>query len=390
MNVAIFTDHSFGESNGITTSLTAALDCAPSSMRLRVYTVASQTIETGDYVALPGALIPRSRVGRFDVYLPRVSAYIERARADRIDVVHLTTAGPMGLAGLLTAWRLRLPLIGSFHSDLASPNPMRTGTTVAGLLRRVYLRGLYSQCTRVLVQSEATRRLLVDAGTAPAAIGVWRTGVDTAMFSPGKRSSELRKLWSVSDSRPALLYAGGISLELDVNILSKIQARLFELGIQHRFVIAGSGPTYQALRRHMPDAVFTRSLSGREAPDVFASADVFVSPSCSDTAANFVLKAQASGLPVVVSEPGGPRENMIDGTTGLVVAGTDATRWADTVARVLRGPREAMSAAACEFARGRSWEHALEPLYRSYREVAWPYDADSIGIDQLVLPVRRR
>jgi glycosyltransferase involved in cell wall biosynthesis len=389
MNVAIFTDHSFGEANGITASLTAALDCAPSSMRLRMYTVASQTIETGDYVALPSVLLPRSRVGRFAVYMPRFSSYIERARAERIDVVHLTTPGPMGLAGVLTAWRLRLPLIGSFHADLASPNPMRTGTTIAGLLRRLCVRWLYSQCARVLVQSEATRRLLVDAGAAPAVIGVWRTGVDTAMFSPDKRSSELRKLWSVSDSRPALLYAG-VSLEHDVHILSRIQARLFELGIQHRFIIAGSGPMYQALRSHMPDAVFTRSLSGREAPEVFASADVFVSPSCSDTAANIVLKAQACGLPVVVSEMGGPRENMKDGTTGLVVAGTDATRWADTVARVLRGPRAAMSAAACEFARGRSWEQALQPLYRSYRDVAWPYDVDSIGVDHLVLPVRRR
>src|SRR5918993_906509 len=132
-NVAIFTDHAFEEVSGITTSLTAVLDCAPSNMRLRVYTVATQTIETSDYVALPAVLVPRSRVGPFDVYLPRVRAYIEHAREDRIDVVHLTTPGPMGLAGILTAWRLRLPLIGSFHADLASPIRTRTGTLVSGL-----------------------------------------------------------------------------------------------------------------------------------------------------------------------------------------------------------------------------------------------------------------
>jgi glycosyltransferase involved in cell wall biosynthesis len=382
MNVAIFTDHPFGEANGIRTSLTAAVDCAPSSVRLRVYSVATETIETGDYIALPGVLIPRSRVGPFDVYLPRFNAYIERARADRIDVVHLTTPGPMGLAGVLTAWRLALPVIGSFHSDLASPIPMRT--------RRLYIRWLNSQCDRVLAQSEATRRLLVDAGTAPAVIEVWRTGVDTSTFSPDKKSSELRKLWSVSESRPALLYAGGASLKDDVHMLPRIQARLFELGIHHRFIIAGPGPMHEALRNHMPDAVFARSLSGAEAAEVFASADALVSPGCSDPAADIVLKAQACGLPVVVSEMGGPRENMIDGTTGLVVAGTDATRWADTVARVLRGPRAVMSAAACEFARGRSWERALEPLYRSYLEVACPYDGDSIGIDPIAFPVRRR
>src|SRR5687767_5953174 len=109
MNVAIFTDDSFEQANGVTTSLTAVLACAPSRMCLRVYTVTPQTIKTGDYVASPGVLIPRSRVGPFDVYLPRFNAYIDRARDDRIDVVHLTTPGPMGLAGVLTAWRLGLP-----------------------------------------------------------------------------------------------------------------------------------------------------------------------------------------------------------------------------------------------------------------------------------------
>jgi glycosyltransferase involved in cell wall biosynthesis len=385
MKVAIFTDHHFGKVNGVTTTLTAALDCAPSSVHLRVYTAAAQTLETGDYVALRGVAIPSPRFGSTDMFVPCLGAYVERARADRIDVVHLTTPGPMGLAAILTAWRLRLPLIGSFHSDLGAPASIRSGAAAGGALMRLYVRWVYGKCARVLVQSEATRCLLVHAGTAPEAIGVWRPGVDTSMFSPEKRSSERRRLWRASDSRLALLHAGRVS-EDDVHLLPMIQARLCELGIPHRFIIVGQGPMHEDLRRHMPDAVFTGALSREEAGEIFASADVFVLPSRSDTAANLALEAQACGLPVVVSDAGGPRENMIDGTTGLVVAGNDARRWADTVARVLRGPRALMSAAACEFASGRNWEQALEPLYRAYREVAWPDGRDSIGIDHRVLP----
>jgi glycosyltransferase involved in cell wall biosynthesis len=96
---------------------------------------------------------------------------------------------------------------------------------------------------------------------------------------------------------------------------------------------------------------------------------LLVFPSRTDTAGNVVLEAQACGLPVVVSEAGGPRENMVAGVTGLVCEGSDPNRWASTVASLLRDGdgRRAMATASRQYALTRRWERALEPLFDTYR-----------------------
>ena len=103
-----------------------------------------------------------------------------------------------------------------------------------------------------------------------------------------------------------------------------------------------------------------------------ASADLFVFPSRTDTLGNVVLEAQASGLPVLVSDEGGPRENMINGETGFVCAGRDHSKMMLHLHRLARDPvrRHRMSIAAREYALRRSWSNALAPLYDTYREVA--------------------
>ena len=119
----------------------------------------------------------------------------------------------------------------------------------------------------------------------------------------------------------------------------------------------------------MPDAVFTGSLSRQAVAEVFASADAFVFPSRTDTAGNVVLEAQASGLPVVVTDAGGPCESMVDGSTGIVCQTTDPDAWAEAITRMMSPEsRTACSSAARAYALERQWPHALEPLYRAYRD----------------------
>jgi glycosyltransferase involved in cell wall biosynthesis len=125
-----------------------------------------------------------------------------------------------------------------------------------------------------------------------------------------------------------------------------------------------------SLREALPDAVFTGVLSREAVAQAFASADLFVFPSRTDTAGNVVLESQASGLPVVVAGEGGPRENMLSGRTGAICYSDDADEWAVAIAGLLRrGDLQTMRAAARQYALTRRWERALEPLYRSYRDV---------------------
>ena len=192
-----------------------------------------------------------------------------------------------------------------------------------------------------------------------------------ALFSPAKRSQALRDSWHVSSRRPALLYVGRISKEKQLLTLPAVQDRLHALGVEHRFVIAGGGPLLPDLQARMPDAVFTGPLSRDAVAQVFASADVFVFPSRTDTAGNVVLEAQASGLPVVISGTGGPRENMMAGRTGTVCHSTDPDEWASAIAGILRdqGRQAEMRVAARQYAMTRTWEAAMQPLYRTYQDV---------------------
>jgi len=372
VNVAIFTDNDFEKVNGVTTTLRAALDHAPAGVNLRVYTASSYSVETDDYVAFASVGMPIPFYGEMRMYVPRLRTFLRRARADRIDVVHLTTPGPIGLSALWVASKLQAPLVGSFHTDLAAYTALLSGSPRLGALMREYMRWPYGKCARVLVPSEHTRQLLIDAKGDARRIRVWSRGVDTTLFAPTKRSARLRQAWHVADRRPALLYVGRLSREKGLGLLPALHDRLHALRIEHRFIFAGDGPMREELQARMPDALFTGVLSRQGVAEAFASSDLFVFPSRTDTAGNVVLEAQASGVPVVVSEAGGPRENMQPDRSGMVCSGDDVAEWTERVADLIRRPsiRVEMGQAARAYALTRRWEVALEPLYQAYREVA--------------------
>lgn len=378
MRVAIFTDNDFDKVNGVTTTLEAVLRHAPPDLQPRVYTMSGLPVDSPDYLALPsfGMDIPFYR--GMKMYWPRFRSFVRHATTENVVLIHYTTPGPMGLAGQYTAWKLRLPMVGSFHTDLAAYTALLSGSARLGQLMAAYMRWPYGRCRRVLVPSEATRALLMGSGTAPERLVVWRRGVDTALFDPGRRRRDLRDQWRARD-RPVLLYVGRVSREKGLALLPELQASIYGRGISHRLVIVGDGPYRRELGRLCPDAVFTGTLGRQDVADAYASADLFVFPSTTDTAGNVVLEAQASGLPAVVADAGGPREQMVPGVTGLVTDGS-VRQLGEAVAVLARDTtvRRQMSAAARAFACTRRWSDALAPLYETWREVAREH-AFSIG-----------
>lgn len=372
MRVAIFTDNDFGKVNGVTTTLKAVLREQPADIHARVYTAADVGVDRDDYLALRsfGVGIPFYR--GMKMYLPRFAAFLDQARADRVDVVHYTTPGPVGLAAMYTTWRMGIPMMGSFHTQLAEYTELLSGSKRLGELMRQYQRWPYGKCARVLVPSEATRQLLIATKIKAERIRIWTRGVDTAKFSPAKRSDALRSNWRAKGDTLALLYVGRLSREKGLDAIPALARSLNEVGIAHRFIFAGDGPFRAGLKSACPNAVFMGEVPHDDVPALMASADLFVFPSRTDTLGNVVLEAQASGLPVLVSDEGGPRENMIHGETGFICPGQDTTEMMLNLHRLARDParRQRMSAAARDYALGRSWSKALEPLYETYREVA--------------------
>jgi glycosyltransferase involved in cell wall biosynthesis len=371
MRVAVFTDNDFNKVNGVTTTLTALLDHAPADVRPRIYTAAGLGCDEPDYLALRSLSVPIPFYTEMQVYVPKWRQYLKRVRDDGVEIVHLTTPGPLGLTALWVAKETGLPLVGSFHTDLGSYASMLSGSSRLGGWMNDYMRWMYRRCCSVLVPSAATCAALAGQGLPWERLVIWSRGVDTTLFDPARRSSALRAAWRSDDDHPVIVYVGRVSREKSVDLLPPMLGRLRALGLACRLVVVGDGPYRRQLSDTCPEAIFTGTLGRTAVAEAFASADLFVFPSRTDTAGNVVLEAQASGLPVVVSDAGGPQENMVPGVTGLVCEGSDPLRWANAVATLLRDSeqRRAMCVAAREYALTRRWDRALEPLFDTYRRV---------------------
>lgn len=372
MKVAVFTDNDFDKINGVTTTLNAVIRYAPPDITPRIYTASGLACDHPTYLAYASIGVGIPFYSEMKMYVPHYKRYLRRVVDDGIDVIHLTTPGPLGLVALWVATQTARPLIGSFHTDLGTYTQLLSGSRFLGAFMRDYMRWMYGRCARVLVPSEATRRLMQASKTRADRLYVWSRGVDTTLFNPDKRSEQLRTEWRVSAQRPAILYVGRLSKEKGLAILPLLQQALRARGINHQLVIAGEGPMQRELADECHDAIFTGPLGREHVAKVFASSDLFVFPSETDTAGNVVLEAQASGLPVIVSDRGGPQENLRIGLSGTVCSGRDPHRWADAVAPSCTSDaiRRLSSLAARDYALSRRWDTALAPLYASYRELA--------------------
>jgi glycosyltransferase involved in cell wall biosynthesis len=291
--------------------------------------------------------------------LGRTREFVRRARADRIDLVHVATTGPLAAVALFVAWRLGLPMIGSFPPAVPE----------SGTVFETYLQALIHRSRRLLVTSMTMRDAFLRAGVNKSKIVAWRPGVDPAMFAPSLRSRALRERWGATDERPVVIYAGALSDDRGARRLLSMELALHRTRPMHQLIVAGDGPSRNEVQARCPNAIFLGAVPRSEMPEVLASADVFVCPNetCSTNLA--VLEAQASGLPVVVMEHGSARERVSKATAML--CRSHAEFIVETAALVRTDARRrTMGAAARDYASNQQWASGLTSVYAEYRSAA--------------------
>jgi len=236
--------------------------------------------------------------------------------------IHAATPGPMGLAALAVARILSVPIVATYHTALPQYVRKLTNDEALESLTWRYLIWYYNQMDKVYVPSNATRRELIEHGLSENKVCTYPRGVDIAKFSPLKYSLRFRAQHKIVD-KIAVLYVGRLSKEKDLDILCSAFKKLHSKNPHTVLVVVGDGPYREEMEKHLAGTavVFTGYLTGEDLSEAFASCDFLVFPSTTDTFGNVVLEAQASGLPVIVSNQGGPQENIIPGLTGLIFEG---------------------------------------------------------------------
>jgi len=266
------------------------------------------------------------------LHMPRMDDILHYISTMPIDVVHVSTPGPMGMLGILAARQRGLPLCGTYHTDFPRYAGVLTGDVEMEQLGWKFMRWFYGQCNRIAVPTETMRRELSAHGFDDTRMNIVGRGVDTTSFNPKFRCTEWRNQWG-GRFPLKLLYVGRMSREKNLETLAKAFRLLLPSRPDICLIMVGDGPYRAELEQSMNGlpVFFTGTLKGQALATTYASCDLFVFPSKTDTFGRVILEAQASGLPVVVSDEGGPRDVMINNQTGVVVPGLCAENLAAAI-----------------------------------------------------------
>ena len=300
--------------------------------------------------------------------VPSITAITEVISEGRYDLVHVCSPGPAGIAAWGIARLLELPVVGSYHTELAAYAGLRSGLAHVEVLTDYALGKFYGACDVVLSPSQATDERIRGLGVDSALIGRWDRGVDLTRFDPALRDHELLR------GEVNVLYVGRMTREKGVELLADAFEVAHAQDPRLHMVLVGGGPEEQALRDRLGgDATFLGWQYGTDLARIYASADVFMFASRTDTFGQVLLEAQASGLPVVAVGEGGPASLIEDGETGLLVRG-DAAALADGVHQIVENRllAERLRRAALQSVAGRTWEASLARLADGYRRALIP------------------
>lgn len=286
------------------------------------------------------------------------------------DLVHAATEGPIGVAARRYALRRELPFVTSYHTDFPQYArdyglPMLTPLVWRWLVR------FHRPARLVHTPGTAIRDELVRRGLRNTV--VWGRGVDTTHFTPAKRNPGWRRWLAGGDHTLVVLHVGRLAAEKNLRVLAEAWTRAHRfLGPRATFVIAGDGPEAQYVASHLP---FTRQLGFVDRDSLallYASADLCVLPSRTETCGLVALEAMASGLPVIAADAGGLRESVLHDVNGLLVRPDDARGFSQAIIALVGDAtrRQTLAAGARQTAERRDVRREDQELLRQYGALA--------------------
>ena len=305
--------------------------------------------------------LPIPRYPNLKMGLPSKRALVQLWTARRPDIVHIATEGPLGWSALQAAHRLRLPVSSDFRTNFhAYSKHYGVGWLHKPIM--AYLRKFHNLAHCTMVPTEALRRAMSEYGFRN--LIVLARGVDTRLFDPARRNDELRRSWGAGAESVVLLHVGRLAQEKNLGTLAAVHrvARRKNSGV--KLVLVGDGPARKWLQSECPDAHFAGMRTGEELAAHYASGDLFVFPSLTETFGNVTPEAMASGLPVLAYDYAAAGALIRSGHNGVLARFGDTVDFVDRAARLVldQSPLRAMGRRARETACEMGWERIIEQV----------------------------
>jgi glycosyltransferase involved in cell wall biosynthesis len=319
----------------------------------------------GTFVPVPAVPIPGRGEYCFSLGLPRSGR--RRLLDFGPDLIHVATPDLLGFAALRLARRRGIPAVASYHTHYTSYFRYYRASWLEPLVWRL-LRRFYGRCREVYVPSESMIAQLRAQGLG-ANLRLWTRGVDTQAFDPRFRSLAWRRGVGIADGEVVVSLVSRLVKEKGLDAFVRAIEELERRGLPHRSLVVGDGPERAALERRLPRTIFVGHLEGEALSRAYASADVFVFPSDTETFGNVTLEALASGLPAVCADATGSRSLIEQGVNGYLCPAGELGAW---TARLVADPalRARMAVAARAGAARLTWDAAMAAIEARYLAIA--------------------
>ena len=282
---------------------------------------------------------------------------------------HIATPDLLGLAALRHAGKLGRPVVASYHTHFASYLKYYRLGIIEPLVWN-YLRWFYRQCRHVYVPTGSMMEVLEKNGIS-GNLRLWPRGVESQLFNPGQRSMQWREARGIDEHDPVICFVSRLVTEKGLDVVTDVMRGLKKRGVAHRLVIVGDGPERDRLRSALPDAIFEGHQTGQPLATAYASSDLFLFPSDTETFGNVTLEALSSGLPAVVANATGSNTLVQDGYNGSLATPRNSGDFLEKTVKLLGDDawRAKMSVNARRSAESYDWAKVLGRMVTYYSEI---------------------
>ncbi len=325
---------------------------------------------TGTLVPVPSVPIPGRSDYRMALGLP-LDASRDLSRF-RPDILHLSAPDWLGHGAKAWARRHHVPVVASVHTRFETYfDYYRLGFMRSGAER--LLRNFYYDLAEIYAPSESmVEQLTRDRYSTN--IRIWSRGVDRRLFHPKARDMAWRRSLGIADDRPVIVFVGRLVLEKGLDIVAEVAARLREGAIPHQMLVVGDGPARSWLEERLHGGIFLGFQSGEELARAYASGDIFLNPSHTETFGNVTLEAMACAVPPVAAAATGSLSLVDDGVSGFLAPPGDSAAFADRIAAYIADPALRVVHGAQSLARARhfDWDRINDAVIDRYLALALP------------------